>query len=388
MSSSLDVRQIDLSELVENPFGRRFDFRIACTRAAHDACLEHVESSLEAEVCGVLVGDVYKDADGPYVEIVHAIRGEQASERATQVTFTHEAWAHISSVMDRDFPDKKIVGWYHSHPRFGIFLSGPDKFIHGSFFNQPWQIALVIDPHSHEEGFFVWRDGDAQPIDLYWIGDERRASSTKEDAEIEPEPAPTRPVKSGWALTLSSAAFFVLGLIFFVSGALRTGAAPAAIASSDKPARTTVTQTTPAAKIDLTTAAPVDVTQELETQGIWPAGAIFAKQAGSDLTISGKVYTYLQRDQIAASLAAAKKAALVDVRGLTVTHRYAVQAGDSLSAIAQRIYGSATEWVSIFDANRSQIRDPNEINVSAALRLPELLAREGADVYANHSPRP
>ena len=72
------------------------------------------------------------------------------------MTFTHETWAHIYRVKDRDHPDSRIVGWYHSHPGFGVFLSSDDLFIHENFFSAPHQIAWVYDPHSDEQGCFVW----------------------------------------------------------------------------------------------------------------------------------------------------------------------------------------------------------------------------------------
>jgi proteasome lid subunit RPN8/RPN11 len=50
-----------------------------------------------------------------------------------------------------------VVGWHHTHPGFGVFLSGYDLFIHQHFFREPWQIALVIDPQRQELGFFQWR---------------------------------------------------------------------------------------------------------------------------------------------------------------------------------------------------------------------------------------
>jgi hypothetical protein len=55
--------------------------------------------------------------------------------------------------------DARIVGWYHSHPGFGVFLSDHDTFIHNNFFSSPQQVAWVYDPHSDEEGCFGW-DGD------------------------------------------------------------------------------------------------------------------------------------------------------------------------------------------------------------------------------------
>ncbi len=58
------------------------------------------------------------------------------------------------------YPDKKTVGWYHSHPGLGVFLSGHDLFIQRGFFgDQLWYIALVVDPISKEQGVFAW-DGN------------------------------------------------------------------------------------------------------------------------------------------------------------------------------------------------------------------------------------
>ena len=48
--------------------------------------------------------------------------------------------------MDAEHSEERIVGWYHTHPGFGIFLSGMDLFIQDHFFNLPWQVAFVYDP--------------------------------------------------------------------------------------------------------------------------------------------------------------------------------------------------------------------------------------------------
>src|SRR5688572_7460699 len=114
--------------------------------------------SQDVEVCGVLVGSIHSDPSGPWLYVQDAIEGDHATSRAAQATFTAETWAHIQSVMDRDHPDKRILGWYHTHPGFGIFLSQMDLFIQENFFPLPWQVALVYDPKASEEGLFVWKD--------------------------------------------------------------------------------------------------------------------------------------------------------------------------------------------------------------------------------------
>ena len=108
---------------------------------------------------GVLVGRVARDAFGPFLHITGSIRGTQAEQRAAQVTFTAETWEKIHAEMDQRDPADRIVGWYHTHPGFGIFLSGMDLFIQDNFFNRPEQVAFVYDPIGGDEGVFVWRAG-------------------------------------------------------------------------------------------------------------------------------------------------------------------------------------------------------------------------------------
>jgi proteasome lid subunit RPN8/RPN11 len=118
---------------------------------------DHVFSSLHAEVGGVLVGRLRADGSPRVTSIIPALEAEGARSR---VTFTHDAWSVIHATLDRDHPGEEILGWYHSHPGFGIFLSEHDLFIHRNFFARPEQIAIVVDPHAGSEGLFVWEDGE------------------------------------------------------------------------------------------------------------------------------------------------------------------------------------------------------------------------------------
>jgi len=138
---------------------RQNHFQIAINQSVVDDIHSHGDSASEVEVCGVLLGSVYRDSRGPWCFVEASVRGNFASGKETQVTITSETWTHVNEVRDRQHPDKRFIGWYHTHPGFGIFLSGMDDFIHANWFSEPWQIALVYDPQSHEEGVFVWRDG-------------------------------------------------------------------------------------------------------------------------------------------------------------------------------------------------------------------------------------
>ena len=95
----------------------------------------------------MLIGDVYHDGRGAYLDIQAAIAAEHTRNEDTQVTFTPESWIQVTSqVKDSTYPGLRIVGWYHTHPRFGIFLSDRDRFIQSTSFSQPWATALVVDP--------------------------------------------------------------------------------------------------------------------------------------------------------------------------------------------------------------------------------------------------
>jgi len=132
----------------------------------HEEVLRAVEgmsaSFPEREVGGVLLGRFAVYHDRPYVKIEQSIPGLKAEGSATQLTFTHETWQQISAVKDRDYPELQIVGWFHSHPDLGIFLSRDDLYIHHNFFANERQVALVVDPINRERGLFVWHLGEVK----------------------------------------------------------------------------------------------------------------------------------------------------------------------------------------------------------------------------------
>ena len=49
---------------------------------------------------------------------------------------------------------------------------------------------------------------------------------------------------------------------------------------------------------------------------------------------------------------------------------YTVESGDTLSQIAKQFYGKASEWNTIFQANRDQLDDPDLIQPGQVLKIP------------------
>lgn len=122
----------------------------------------HAASFPEREVGGVLLGTFAAYQGRPYVRVEQVILGMKAEGSATQLTFTHETWRQINEAKDRDYPHLQIVGWYHSHPDLGIFLSRDALYIHRNFFANERQVALVVDPINHDRGLFVWHHGEVK----------------------------------------------------------------------------------------------------------------------------------------------------------------------------------------------------------------------------------
>lgn len=189
--NELDVRQLRRRELPNAPFpgGQGQDFRIAFTPEVYRALWDHALETTAVEICGVLVGRWASDADGPFVSVTESIRGEAAESKLAEVTFTHQTWSKINAEMDRKFSDLSIVGWYHTHPDFGVFLSERDVFIQQHFFSGPGQIAHVIDPIRRTEGVFVWKDGKPALAPHFWVGGDLKVGTA---AGAEPRLEPTQ----------------------------------------------------------------------------------------------------------------------------------------------------------------------------------------------------
>jgi proteasome lid subunit RPN8/RPN11 len=96
-----------------------------------------------------------------HVIISAFIKAEYTDATNSTLTFTHETWEDVHAKRDKFHSDKKIIGWQHTHPGYGIFLSNYDVFIQQNFFNLPYQIAYVIDPIANIEGFFY--NGQSKP---------------------------------------------------------------------------------------------------------------------------------------------------------------------------------------------------------------------------------
>lgn len=121
------------------------------------------------EAGGLLVGHQGVDSNGKYLLISGAIPATSAEGERLSLTFTHQAWDQMLADKERSHADRLVVGWYHTHPRLGVFLSANDLFIHQHFFAASMQIALVIDPSDFAWGIFHWEEHRLVAAASYYI---------------------------------------------------------------------------------------------------------------------------------------------------------------------------------------------------------------------------
>ena len=136
------------------------------TRSAYIRVCVHSSSSDTVEVGGVLVGQWCADEETgeQFVVVKHALPARHTRQGSVYLTFTQDTIVELHDQIEKRFPSDKIVGWFHTHPRMGVFLSHYDTFLHKNFFPDPWQVALVVEPYSSVAGFFIRQaDGSLDP---------------------------------------------------------------------------------------------------------------------------------------------------------------------------------------------------------------------------------
>jgi proteasome lid subunit RPN8/RPN11 len=137
-----------------------------------------------AEIGGVLLGR----HEGRHVTITDYVPLD--CEHATGPSFVlspsdHARLADLLASARGNPSGTQPVGWYHSHTRSDIYLSAADIEIHKRYFPEPWQVALVLKPHTFQPTragfFFPEADGSIHANASY--------------QEFVPEPVAARPLQ-------------------------------------------------------------------------------------------------------------------------------------------------------------------------------------------------
>jgi proteasome lid subunit RPN8/RPN11 len=152
----------------ENRVRQTESFRVYIVETALDQIRQHVREDVRIESGGVLVGHPFRDFDDPtitFIVIVAAIRQDSNDRSVGHFTVSPREIAVARAEMEHKYPGLIPVGWYHSHPSHGLFLSSQDMAIMRSIYNASWNVALVVDPRPGKEAFafFSGPEGEELP---------------------------------------------------------------------------------------------------------------------------------------------------------------------------------------------------------------------------------
>jgi proteasome lid subunit RPN8/RPN11 len=111
---------------------------------------QHAERDICREQAGILCGQAYI-SDGQHYVVVESAPAVDTLGDADHFRFHLNSWPGMWNHLDRGC---NIIGWYHTHPAMGIFLSASDLRTQQLYFSSPWQIAVVIDPVGQRIGVF------------------------------------------------------------------------------------------------------------------------------------------------------------------------------------------------------------------------------------------
>jgi proteasome lid subunit RPN8/RPN11 len=147
-----------------------------------------------AEIGGILLGQFMKRRlvieDHVPLDCEHAFGPSFALSPRDQARL-----AALLASAEQDPGRLTPVGWYHSHTRSEVFLSEADQDLHDRYFPEPWQVALVLKPHTFQPtraGFF-FRD----------TGGSIHGSASYQEFVL--APLPVRPIPAGVAPQVESA---------------------------------------------------------------------------------------------------------------------------------------------------------------------------------------
>ncbi len=129
-----------------------------------DTMCNHAASNT-MEVTGDILGCIFKDADGPYIDASGIIKTRFMKANRTSAQDTAESKQHFLKQRSlARYSNLKLVAWYHTHPNLGVFLSGTDKQTKQITYPLWYQVAIVIDPVKKEIGFFYGQKQELKPV--------------------------------------------------------------------------------------------------------------------------------------------------------------------------------------------------------------------------------
>lgn len=141
---------------------------------------------------GVLIGNAYLDTtdNRPFVEILGIV--SKPAEPVAPIGFTldYPLWRLVEKHLSEEFPGSQSIGWYrikklytssgymyttgdydviYAPKRSRAFLLSEEEFVHKTFFQENWQIGLLVDSEKGKLHFFQWQGKELVECSGYYI---------------------------------------------------------------------------------------------------------------------------------------------------------------------------------------------------------------------------
>ena len=115
--------------------------------------LKHGKAGIPLEVMGLMLGDYVDDYT---VKCIDVFAMPQSGTETTIEAIDEAFQAKMHEMLKQTGRNEIVVGWYHSHPGFGCFLSSVDVNTQKNFEQlNPRFVAVVVDPIQSVRGKVV-----------------------------------------------------------------------------------------------------------------------------------------------------------------------------------------------------------------------------------------
>eukprot|EP00792_Barthelona_sp_PAP020_P006366 TRINITY_DN2971_c0_g1_i1.p2 TRINITY_DN2971_c0_g1~~TRINITY_DN2971_c0_g1_i1.p2 ORF type:complete len:348 (-),score=115.76 TRINITY_DN2971_c0_g1_i1:1564-2559(-) len=137
--------------------------------------LNHCRAGIPLEVMGLMLGEFVD----PYTIVVADVFAMPQTGTGYSVEAHDEVFqSEMLGMLTRVGRTESVVGWYHSHPGFGCWLSSVDQMTQSSFEKlDPRAVAVVVDPIQSVRGKVVIDAFRLIPASLMLMGSSRQITS-------------------------------------------------------------------------------------------------------------------------------------------------------------------------------------------------------------------
>lgn len=159
--------------------------KVIINRHAFKTMASHSVDGIPNEIGGLLIGKPCINENNELISwVIETAKGDCLSERV-KVVIKKETYNKAWQIMDKYEEEGEkliVIGYYHTHPNMGTFLSPYDKNAIWANWVNLYNIAIVLDPVRNSWGCFGYSgenlvkipcsifDGDYK---IFWKGEEK-----------------------------------------------------------------------------------------------------------------------------------------------------------------------------------------------------------------------